>query len=76
MKKIVDPEEDAKVDDANEKTLSVPADTPLAYNVCELYVKLDGALELIIASGCRCVVCVHVCELIRETTDVCLCVSL
>ena len=43
------------MDNANEKTLSVPADTPLAYNVCELYVKSDGAVELIIASGCRCV---------------------
>ena len=55
IKKLFDLEEDASVDDANEKTLTVPADTPLAYNVCELYVMSDGAVELIIDSGCRCV---------------------
>ena len=49
----MDPEEDASVDDTNDKTLCVPMDTPLAYHVCELYVKADGAVELIIEKDCR-----------------------
>ncbi len=53
VKKIVNPEEDAKIDDDNDKTLAIPAETPLAYNLCELYVKSDGAVELMIEQDAR-----------------------
>ncbi len=52
-KKIADPEEDAKVSDDSDKTLEVPADTPLAYNYCELLIHGDGSLELMVEKGTK-----------------------
>ncbi len=48
VKEKLEEDEDASISDDSDKTLSIPKGTPLAYNVCELYVKNSGALELII----------------------------
>ena len=50
---MVNPDEDATIDDDSDKTLAIPANTPLAYNLCELYVKSDGAVELMIEQDSR-----------------------
>jgi len=50
---VVDINESSSVDDKSEKKLTIPAETPLAYNVCELLVKANGQLELMIEEGCN-----------------------
>ncbi|XP_070569883.1 gasdermin-E-like [Ptychodera flava] len=41
-------EEDVTIDDEKVRTLRVPANTPVAYHVCELQVSRDGKIKLLI----------------------------
>ena len=46
--KITAEEEDIEIDDTTDKVLGIPKETPLAINICELSVKSNGALELMV----------------------------
>lgn len=47
-KKVSGEEADVSVGDKSDKDLVIPAGTPLAFNLCELLVKADGSLELMV----------------------------
>jgi len=43
-----DDAEDANVENKSDKTLTIPASTPVAYNLCQLYVHADGSIEMVV----------------------------
>lgn len=45
---ITNEDEDAEIDDNKDKTLTIPKDTPLAFNLCEISVEGSGDLELMV----------------------------
>lgn len=43
-----DEKADVSFDDTSDKSLTLPPGTPVAYNICQLFVSADGGMELII----------------------------
>ena len=43
-----DETEDTSVEEKSDKSMKIPTGTPVAYNLCQLYVHKDGRLELVV----------------------------